>query len=173
MPSERLERFFDDWDGWSLLLMAGGAMLCLVVLIPAIDIGLGDERARFFVLMLALAAIMAACVQLALPKKNYEDVHMDMTPMPARAIKDDLDDIGDQVELYRELQSVFARRVRVRRGISEAEWTSLGRDGMERLLEDRDLVRLVTGQIVSDGNAVGEGFKDHFERLMRKVEEWR
>jgi len=166
---ERLERFFDDWDGWSLLLMAGGSLLCLVVLIPALNIGLGNEQSRFIVLMLALTAISAGCIQLALPRKVDDGNYEEIIPGPVGTNIEDLRELDTQIDLYGSLQATFIRRVRVRRGMGEAELAALDMDALERLVGDPELAGLVAGRM----RPSGDDFGVTFNRLLGKVEDWK
>jgi hypothetical protein len=152
--------------------MAGGSLLCLVVLIPALNIGLGSEQARFIVLILALAAISAACIQLALPKKADENSYDDVIVVPARPKIEDVQDIETQVDLFKGLQAAFARRVRVRRGIGDAEWAALDAGRLEKIVGDPELAMLVAGKMELAGNGPDD-FNVIFDRLLRKVEDWR
>lgn len=174
MISERAERFFDDWDGWSLLLVAAGSLLCLVVLIPAMSIGLGDETSRFFVLVLAMTAISAACIHLSLPRKSIDMDYLVVGPSFKGTVVEDVQDRNIQIDLCKSLQSAFIVRVMGQRGIGMTDWIGLDEKELGDIVKDPDLVDLLTGHIISDEKGIiGKNFPIYFDVLLRKVEDWR
>lgn len=181
----RIGRFFDSWDGWSMLLIASAAVAIFLVLIPFFNTWIQDAGVRFSLLVLGLMVVALGCIGLSLPprKEYYEEEVISSEPTFHKA-EESLEDTESQLHLYKELQSVFVNRIKTRRSLDETKWFQVRRDirSLMTLLGDEDLAMLAMAELnskfepryySSNGLALGAGFRARYDVLLRKVEGWR
>ena len=144
---------------------------------------LSDGPLSYILFIIAIIIDTAACLSLVFPLKFEQSGLLDMDDWSSRRPrKEDLDDPLVQLKMYRELRQAFVSRIKRRRRLSGDEWNRIQADAVALSETVRDIelrrflcVGLTEQSLQLTGPSVvvfGDGFRDRFESLLRKVEGW-
>lgn len=182
-------RRVEEGDFWNLLAIIAIVATAVLASLPMMDQVVNDIWIRFILIMAFLMLLAMICLRMVLPKRSqYHETEAREVPVPVTedgSMRRAMQGVNeDQLRQYRELQMALERRIVTRRRLDDDSWRDIKNDPGRCLtiLGDQDLADLMTAEMIGVSNvrrlaiyglAFDDDFETRFERLLKKVEDWR